>query len=72
MYTIKVDKKRITITDKNTGLDIGLMLYSINKKLTEELITHLKTFRDSSLKVTDYANSEKTIELDEQLNIKEK
>lgn len=69
MLTIKVDKKKITLTDQNTGLDIVLMLYSVNKKLTKELIDHLKTFKDSSIKITDNAE-DKSIELDENLNPK--
>lgn len=71
MLTIKIDKKKVTLTDNSTGLDIVLMLYSVNKKLTKELIEHLKTFRDSSLKVTDNTE-DKTIELDENLNPKTK
>ena len=66
MLTIKIDKKKVTITDSATGIDMVLMLYSINKKLTKELIEHLRTFRESSLKVMDDA-LERVIELDENL-----
>lgn len=69
MLTIKVDTKKITLTDTSTGQDIVLILYSVNKKLSKELIEHLKTFRDSSIKITDTAEY-KTIELDENLNPK--
>lgn len=71
MITIKVDKKKVTLTDPITGLDIVLMLYSVNKKLTKELIEHLKTFKDCSIKITDTPD-EGTIELDENLKPKTK
>jgi hypothetical protein len=71
MLTIKVDKKKITLTDISTGLDVVLMLYSVNKKLTKEIIEHLKSFRESTIKITDNAE-DRTIELDENLNPKTK
>lgn len=71
MLTIKVDKKKITLTDNTTGTDTVLMLYSVNKKLTKELIEHLRLFKNSSIKITD-TSEDNTIELDENLKPKTK